>query len=464
MAEISVVRPIGFNRAQQRIIYDDGRRVRRCRGPHNPVYYFDRKEGMRPIDIKSLDHSAKSKTGDFTKRFANIRSVGIRNDLKTSKFLGIRKDDDQDGNEQLEISLLSLKINGLEGSFIPGSMNIKSANIQDFGGFQIGSTRQGTRFYVPYSNNIDSFELKLFIHATGLTPRRHDIVNEFWFENSKGELFARFRQPDIFDSTGEHTVWDGQPKRVIDHALEPAEGGWIYTKYSTMPLSGLGLPVGSLIDGDIYYSTAADGYVEYAPMNTAWSTARGASTGTYIYGVGENDIPVSAYKLIVAENYFFYFKRCFFIVDTSGSNDPLSAVWSLKNYFTPNYYVSVGKSTHSDVLVVQDFDTRHTVEWSHQISSNLVRFGGSVDVADINLAGNTKFSTIEYEKDYSNVEPTDTTQRTVRICASDYPGTVDDPYLDITEAAGWDGTFNGVSTPGSVNGISSENIGSVNGI
>lgn len=443
-----IIKPRGLNRVQQEIEFDDGRKVLRCRGPHNPVWYYDQKEGLKPVNIATLDYAGKSKVGNMINRFANVRTVGIREDLTTEKFLGIRKDDDQDGNEQLEISLLSLKINGLEGSFTPSSMTVDQPYMQGFGGFKISSTRQGTRLYVPYQNNIDTFEMKLFIHATGLTPRQHDFVNEFWFENTKGELFARFRQPDIYNYAGEARI-DKAPQRIIDHTLEPAPGGWIYTKYSTKPLGALGLPVGSLIDGDIYYSITADGRIWHHSAN--WNTARTAATGTGI------DTAATFAEVSTAFSGDYRIFRAYLFSDTSGATNPGSALWYVYQSINASAMVfSVGKSTATAPIGTDDYGSRHTTEWSHTACpiSTIGYVNGSVTPADINLSGTTAWSIIEYAHDYSDVAAGASITR--QATTADYTGTTRDPYLDITESTGWSG--------GDVGGVGNASIGSVGGV
>jgi hypothetical protein len=423
-----------FNRTQQHIVQQDGRKNLRCRGPHNPVWFFDQNEGMKAIDIANVIE-ANSKMGNMQLRSKLPYTCGVLGG--SIKTFGIRRDDDQKGEKaQFEVDVRSLTVDGIKSNLKSEYKGALSVNVSDMEDYRLQSTRQFTRIYIPYSG-MDSFELELFIHGNGMTVEQRS--REFWFW--KGEaLVSRIRIPDIYDPKDFNVFDPDKLSPVIDHALEPVIGGWIYKKFNTVPLRKLGIPVGYLIDGDIYYSGTNDCYISL--NNSNYTTCRNAVNGQAVDYTGQSSSGAQSRDA----GTYYNIRRNWFVMDFSGVGEVDSALISI-------YQDTAGQSTGwtwqsgaiSNPPVKDDYERFSGSELcSTRSSRNVVdeRVEDTFNATGIALiegGGSVVFCARDYAHDAINSAPSNNVGGNIRF--TDYTGTDYDPYVDVTivEASGASG-------------------------
>jgi hypothetical protein len=432
MPEILSKHPVAGNKSSIIHRMSDGKNVYHCRTHQNPVAYGP-PDNLKFIELDSLkDTSSKSVNGIWL-RDKNIMSVGVRQDGRKQKYLGIRPDDNQTGSEQFEFSIERIEFDGVEIPVdVAGHIPIDPVTA-DLGNVLVRATRQGARQMVSVPAPVKHFRIIFTINFKGLDYKRKDDIDEEWFYSQKtGEFRLRLGKPlFIYAETYEPLP---NVQHLIKHTVRDNHDGTLtYIKESTKYFSADLLPQSYLIDANTVYSSTADGYVENT--NGTWSVCRSAASGNSLNAYGTT----SGFFTFVSYGQTYYIDRSFFYFNTSSLSGSVTAVtgyWCSGVYSSSGIDVAAQKGTQADTLTTADFDSFSgsyygTKTWP---SDNTVAYQAIVfnaqGRADINQSGTTKICLRDYSYDYGNIEPFLGFQAYGYF--SDYTGTSRDPYLSIT--------------------------------
>jgi len=225
------------------------------------------------------------------------------------------------------------------------------------------------------------------------------------------------------------------------------------------------------------YAATTDGVID-SGIQSSWSNARGATTGTVSnhnstftnLALGASIFSgrgASTYKVL----------RSFFDFDTSAITSTVSSA-TLKLYFSTDVgdgdaivVHSTAFTGSSGALAADDF--KHldfNTPYSGQIDTSSTGLTSiTLNAAALSYMQNNdklKIAVINYKYDYDNQTPVSTTGHYVGLRYSNYSGTSSDPQIDYTAATGYGNTVVGVSggTIGKVLGVSAANIDKVTGV
>jgi len=431
---------IPLKRTQEHIKFTDGREVVRCYGPHNPHYFMDSQGNLNPIQIGQITSSI-SAIGDVYLRSQNVVSVGFRQDANPEKYLGLRPDFNQaSGEEQLEFSLESVKIDGRGQTCDLSKNQIISPIRVDLGGMIIQSTRQYTRQMVKTSGEVNDFQVEFKIHLKGLKIEHRADLDEYWIYSDKGEFRFRVVKPCIVDpltfnsirSTYDEEGLPVDPVDLVSHDLiDNRDGTYTYIKTPGPDFGKTELSEGFLIDAEIVYSETGDGYVGKSSTNS-WDDAHDATTGSSLntsdHGASYGQ---AAYWHAGTTTWRVY--RSFFYFDTSGlSGTVTAAILNIHGYISHTGSPCVQIGTQGSPLGYSDFVSfsgnyiDKNDSWNKSIYNAF-----TLGTGDINLGGTTKLCTREYYHDYLDVD-VGTSVYQPGLYYSDEEGTDYDPYLEIT--------------------------------
>ena len=222
-------------------------------------------------------------------------------------------------------------------------------------------------------------------------------------------------------------------------------------------------------DGDIFTSNIA-----------GWANARGASTGT-LGGSSdaEGDNGVAVYKFAGRGATTFRIHRSFFFFDTSGITGTVSSA-TLKILFQgtrlndANAIVVKSDAFSGDgssALAADDFNNLDfSTAYSGEIdTSDLVNFTNitlnATALTDMQNNDELIIAIINYDYDYSNVEPSSGTNNQVSLTFADHSNSGKRPLIDYTLATGYSHDIMGLaaSSIGKVNTLATANVGKISG-
>lgn len=248
----------------------NGKFTKRCFS--QPTHYLS--EGKwQDIEIVAED------LGDKYLSEKNKVSSGFRRDLKYYKYMGLRFDYDH----QLEFSMRSIKLNGVEQIKSEGFKSIKQIsptliihkiNENVFIESNINSTN--TSIFAIVKNPIESFYMKEEIHLKGFNYNgKLDtfIEDNIKIESEATDKYYYFNKPIAFDSLDRSI-------EGIKHKIVKRDNKLYYIK-EAIDLDDFYTSLYPIrIDGTAYYSTTADGYIgNTGGDDETWSSVRGAGTG-----------------------------------------------------------------------------------------------------------------------------------------------------------------------------------------
>ena len=418
-------------RCQEVIEYDDGSRKRICYSNNCPHYYQDEAGQLRTIDL-GLREKQNGKVGKHHVRDRHVVSVGHRDNGDHSKVLAFRPDVNQAlGTEQLEFSLDAIKFDGASQA-TDLSRNDKVDDLTTkLGSVIVRSTRQRTRQLILVDRPITSFQIRYTLHVKGLTIEER--YGEFWFfGEADGEFRFRIRKPCLCGEDFQPLDIKGE---LVEHNLVANhDGTFTYTKTSTAALGKADLPAVYYIDADTYYSSTADGHVNYEGL-LSWDTLHDAGTGDEAV----DDSTSSGYSFQAA----FWapddgrIRRVFFYFDTASTLNPSVVDLKIYGHSKNEADVSAQQGTQADTLTTADYDAFAGSEYGYNdswstIGYNTISFN-STGVNEINTSGVTKICCRERSHDYLDSQPDDAYRSGLYF--ADETGTDKDPYLEITEGA-----------------------------
>ena len=160
----------------------------------NPHYYKTDQGTFEEIDLTFND--ATSKIGDISLMRKNVFSVGIRKDKDPSKYIGIRPDNNQNGDQQIELSVENVKIDG-------SSIDL---DLDDFDAHIL----RGRLFHYYKSGIFKDIEIQYKIHLTGV-----EIANE----KHKEETLIRKDLKTEFINLGQDTGSNILDRYASDSAI-----------------------------------------------------------------------------------------------------------------------------------------------------------------------------------------------------------------------------------------------------
>jgi len=431
--KISNIGPI--SRTQELVrINKDGSRVIRAYSPANPHYFKDAQGVLRPIQVGDVSE-AQSTIGDIQLRAKNIVSTGIRKDSNPEKYLGLRRDEDQAGIEQLEFTIERVEFDGKEQKIDLSQNKIISPIAIDLGSVIVTSTRQYTRQAVKVDRPIKSFRIKYKLHLKGLRIEHRKDLDEFWVYSLKGEFRYRIKKPKIIDLiTLEHLTndlvnpFDG---KLIKHSLiENPDRTYTYVKEQGKCFDPAILPKSYGIDADTVYSHSDDGYIkaDYDTWNECLTATNGTLTRTWC--------EIECQPSLIDRSFCYYdvsgligtaasVKNGMYITVLDGSGDitirqgtqsqPFAANYADFDSFTGAYFAKGDPDTEDEFFIL-DFN--------------------SAGIAYVNTligSGTVKLCYQEYTHDYLEAESGTWFQVNFRGGTGD---PAEDPYLEIAMAAG----------------------------
>lgn len=424
----------------------DGKNLFICRAPHNPVFFKNESGIYAPIDLTSYQSDNLSTVGNARILNKNIMSVGIREDAESEKFFGIRPDFNQANNtESLEFSIGRPEIDG-KLTTPDLSQTITTGINTDLGDIIIRNTRQYSRQLIKVGAINEGFKIPYTIHLKGLKVLNKVDIDGYYIPNQYGDFVLvnisgdfRFRirppkliGPDFRDlSIG---FPGGESKNYLTkHSMRQISHGVLeYIKESE---PGSIFKNVSFIDADVYFSESSDGYVDHYDANN-WATMRNAATGSNVTAAG-----AVGYLWTTHGAVDYGISRMFFMFDTSGAINPISARARLHG----DVYGAAGPNesciqngTQADTLTTADYnqfdgayyDTVGSGVWDDSGYNDF-----DADVSDIDVDDITYIAYRDYTKDYLNSAPT-----ALKVCAvfmAEETGTAKDPIYEITEGAAW---------------------------
>ena len=181
------------------------------------------------------------------------------------------------------------------------------------------------------------------------------------------------------------------------------------------------------------YSSANDGYV-YKYVTTNWADCRDATDGTgSSRTVSSLTQGVRVHKT-AHPRYYIY--RSFFQFDTSGITDtPTSLTLNIRGATNTTGDVIAIKADHDIFLSTNDFDnvdfsTPYSMEkstWAIAVNTITLNEDARNDARDLDLL---RVAVVNYDYDYLDVEPGDTTNYANGMSYSEMLGTSKDPYIE----------------------------------
>lgn len=316
---------------------------------------------------------------------------------------------------------------------------------------------------ITYSDFMASFLPKI---SDLLTQDEVKVFGDYYFPNEFGEFH-------ILNEKGEFK-WKIVPPKILDEWFEvvPTEVGHLlkdngdgtldYIKYSTPATD---LENARYIDGDIYYSTTADGYVSNSDAD--WATCRGAASGASVEDTSYAHYCTSSYSTITKTN-TYTIARAFLYFDTTDVDNAGSADLNLCSYWSGNVDdIEAFTGTQAATLSTADFDAFNESEsWGAYTGSYTLDDYITITLSDasyINNAGITKCCYREQDHDVANSAPALGTGYSIQFYSADDTGAYD-PYLEVTEA-GYGNKVIGQApaTIAKINGIARASINKVIG-
>lgn len=413
---------------------DDGSYTLECHC--KPIHYLVSGEWQ---DIKT---EIKLYSGQYL-NLQNKVTVGLRNDLNTYKYMGMRYDKDT----QLEFSLESVKFDDVEVL-----QNKTFKEIQDpvfNGGYyeikEIGDITlihnigdNGVKTWFKINDKLGKFEILLKVHIKGFKVLNEKVDNEY-----VPDKYGRFN----FGFDDNALYWINLPQgkdsndniiRNINHRLFEQNGELYYLKeLESSDLLNMEYPI--FIDASTYYSQTGDGRVVLGFSN--WDEFWAASNGTYVVtNEIESNEAIGFLKTIP-----YTMIRSFFYFDTTDiptySNIQSSTFNFYKISFNLNTNGILVEGTQGDTLSIEDF-------WKWVSGSNFLIWGSVLKQEEwlsgtlpsnllnhIEKRGITKFALINDLEDHmvkGNIFTYPISATSLGIRYSDYSGTDYDPYLSIT--------------------------------
>jgi len=413
----------------------------RCFGPHN-AHYFLSNGIFRPINVLAIAKDQVT-TGKMTSdlRNSHVVSVGINKAASLEKLVGMRKDDCQDGREQLEFTLQSATYNNVPVTLNADYREKFNPLVDVIGNLRVYSDRHRTRLALPATNSVGSFRIVFKIHTVGLTATKEG--NRFVFRNAKGEFRYALTEPKILKPDG-NIYRFGDPEKgkywfdntVAHHLEDLGNGEYLYIKESTDLFREM--PSAFLIDADTCYSDTNDAEIGWdGEKGDDWDDAHDAPTGTEISSG-------TTFQTKSSDVSYFQIKRIFLTFDTSGLSGTVTACTmylyctTFKGYHTTT---SVQKGTHADTPTTADYDSFSGSEYVHgiNISSTPAWYElafNSTGCGDIDVDGDTKICGRNYSHDYLDDGPGGGFHTCSATFATyDYTDTTYDPYLSVTTAS-----------------------------
>jgi len=442
LSKIAQITPL--KRTQELVKFDDGREAVRCYSPANPHYFMDIQGILNPIQIGRLTPSV-STIGDIYLRDKNVVSVGFRQDNNPEKYLGLRPDFNQaSGDEQLEFSLETVKIDGKSQACDLSKNQVISPTRVDLGNLVIHSTRQYTRQMVKTSGAVNNFRIEFRIHLKGLKIEHRADLDEYWIFNSKDEFRFRIVKPKIIDTNTFRPLEDGDGDPIqglVEHSLiDNGDGTYTYIKTPGPDFGKIKLPENFLIDADTVYSTTADGWAR--ERSTGWTATREGAGDSSSFTLSESGFATRAQD---RGSDVWEIMRSLFEFDLSALSGTVTAA-SIN--ITTNSVVGYNdssviaqESTATSPFANGDYDSYSALDSGSFGSSGAWAGVDTLNTIEFNTAGKTYVEnglgeTIvimcrEETKDYDNVAPTGLNVKN-GCYYSDQEGTDKDPYLEIT--------------------------------
>tara|TARA_R100000664_G_C2753468_1_gene140884 strand:+ start:759 stop:2147 length:1389 start_codon:yes stop_codon:yes gene_type:complete len=413
----------------------------------SPHYYQDKTGNLHSIDMFHSQSKSNSNIGGFQLYEKNIHSVGIRSGSNnTTKYIGIRPDEtQQDGSQQMEWSIESIKING--NSITPNLSEYSTDGVvKNLGNIAVQSTRKFTRQMVHYTGSIDNFEIGYKLHLTNLhisNSKSGDLYqadndSRFYILDENNDSKYIINLPSLLDSNFSRV------SNETSHSLKDnGDGTYDYIKYSSGSISSSV----NYIDAETIYSTAASDGDIFVINQTTWNNAHDATLGSVDNSSDTANAVARGYEFFFSDRFDIY--RTFLYFDTSAVQSKICTAGTINIWIDNDSYSGVQKSddfyimkgTQGSSMSTSDYQSfdRNTL-YTAQVStvtdddyeSNNLNSNGISDVTSADLK-----VCLQSQRDYTDFSPgaVPSEQRWYgpgALYMSDYTGTSRDPYLSLT--------------------------------
>ena len=162
-----------------------------------PVYYKNPDGKLNPIDLSFEDTS--SKIGDISLMKRNIVSVGKRKGDNPYKVVGIRPDNNQSGEKQIEFSLINVELDGEKQDFnVENDLDIKA-------------THSYVRQLVKTNKSFSDYKVEFDLHLTGVNienkkySKELDLFDHTYTLNNHGEGLGHRIFNDVYTNNYKKT-------------------------------------------------------------------------------------------------------------------------------------------------------------------------------------------------------------------------------------------------------------------
>ena len=443
------------SRSQEVVEYDNGRVSRLCYAPHNPHYFKNNVGRYKKIEL--FPENVKSKM-DISLWDKNIVSMGLKRNGDGAKYIGYRPDSDQSGAEQLEFTLLSVKLDNELQKIEEGEPSRIDTGIQSVGKqIAVTNNRQGSRQCWRVERPIKDFEIRYKLNVKGMIIK--PFQGEFWFYSIKtGEFRFKIKSPSILDVNFKKI-----PVAGLTHTLVKEGNELIYKKKNLYPFAVRENIY--YIDAETSYSSTEDGFCWNYDAGESWATIRSAATSNYIDNSSDTISFHGSSSVLLGYN----IARSFFMFDTT--NITFDTIHEASLFIRSNAgsgdtsKLSAQQGTQGSTLTAADYSAfsgvtyGHTTGWAADGEWNEIEFNAQ-GISDITIDGITYICCREYDHDYLNVIPVD--ENGGNGYSTDETGTDSDPYLSID--LGWSHKIFGTGLYRSIMGINRANIKSVLGV
>lgn len=431
MTEIRDIVPA--DRTTLRTRYRDGRTVWRCHNPGN-WHYYDSGRGLLPIAPQQLT-VAESRVGNIRLRGAHPVTVGLRTDGAREKFIGFRRDFDQAGVRQLELSLEAVEINGrlLRDELWHNRTIDAFTNVM--GPLVVYSHRRGTQIGLPLGRR-DAFKLGFRVHTRGLVLTT-DKQGRCVFRDECDRVHLVLAAPRILAPDGRCLFENADPPAgmdgLISHTLErigPEE--YLYWKESRGPLDLDGLPERFLADVDTVYSDTDDAYAKYSGAD--WADCQSSATADSVSSTN-----TQYYRAVCALTNAIY--RSYFLFDLSALSGTVTATtaYFYANAQLVNTTMEIQEGTWMGGIGTNDFQAFTGSSFGSETTTgsgwkDIALDSAGVSFVSARMGGNMRV-VLREGHDYSDTDPSGSVYR-VALLYADSPDTSSDPYVEITTDAG----------------------------
>ena len=223
----------------------------KCKTLQNPDYYYNGTLYQAVGPTYKVDTSTIG-AGSISLASKGIVSVGVKSADDAYKFIGLRPDEKQNGDEQMEICPELIEINGKSQTIDLSTRTAINSITTRYGtNLYTQAARQRLRVMMGADDLTESFKMSLRLYLTGLKVEYIAALDEYWIFNLEGKFRFRLGKPYLVDPATRNPLCDefGNPyQNAVKHSLtEVSKGEYLYVKEPDKGFSEIKLPKSFLL-------------------------------------------------------------------------------------------------------------------------------------------------------------------------------------------------------------------------